>query len=91
MTISGNNLFAAGRDSSLNPIIGEYTTSGATVNANLIPGVPNGINGIVVNGNNMFVANISGTIAEYSISGALINPSFITGLNSPVGLNPQRK
>jgi len=66
--------------------IGEYTTSGATVNASLITGLSEPY-GIAVSGSNLFVTNRgSGTIGEYTTSGATVNASLITGLHDPVGI-----
>jgi hypothetical protein len=65
--------------------IGEYTISGATVNASLISGL-NGPSSIVVSGSNLFVTNTSnGTIGEYTTSGATVNASLISGLDEPYG------
>jgi hypothetical protein len=66
--------------------IGEYTTSGATVNPALISGlsIPEGI---AVSGSDLFVVNFgTGTIGEYTTSGATVNPALISGLNNPVGI-----
>ena len=66
--------------------IGEYTTSGATVNPALISGlsIPEGI---AVSGSDLFVVNFgTGTIGEYTTSGATVNPALISGLNIPVGI-----
>jgi hypothetical protein len=64
--------------------VGEYTTSGATVNPSLISGL-NHPGGIVVSGSNLFVVAgiFGGTIGEYTTSGATVNPSLIPGLNMP--------
>ena len=68
--------------------VGEYTTSGATVNAALIPGLTHPT-WIAASGDNLFV--MSGffqpvntrTIGEYTASGATVNASLITtGLDS---------
>ena len=49
--------------------IGEYTTSGATVNASLVSGL-NGPEGIAVSGGNLYVTNTGGTtIGKYTTSG----------------------
>jgi hypothetical protein len=50
--------------------IGEYTTSGATVNPSLLSGL-SGPTGIAVSGGDLFVVNADGTIREYTISGAI--------------------
>ena len=66
-----------------NGTVGEYTTSGATVNASLISGlsIPQGI---AVSGSDLFVANDgTGTIGEYTTSGATVNASLISGLSAP--------
>ncbi len=66
--------------------VGEYTTSGATVNAALLSGLgfPTGI---AVSGGNLFVASLNnGTIGEYTTSGATVNPALISGLSGPEGI-----
>ena len=68
--------------------IGEYTTSGATVNAALITGLVHPW-GIALSGGYLFVANQgnglieNGTIGLYTTSGATVNAAWITGLSSP--------
>ena len=60
--------------------IGEYTTSGGTVNATLISGLSNP-DGVAVSGSDLFVVNPgNGTIGEYTTSGATVNPSLVSGL-----------
>jgi hypothetical protein len=90
IAVSGSDLFIA--DDSGNRL-GEYTTSGTTVNASLIVG--SGLNGasrIAISGSDIFVANYaggkagSGTISEYTTSGATVNPALVTGLDAPAGL-----
>ncbi|HEV2968368.1 MAG TPA: autotransporter-associated beta strand repeat-containing protein [Pirellulales bacterium] len=69
-----------------NGTIGEYTTTGATVNAALITGL-NQPYGIAVSGGNLFVVNnASGTIGEYTTTGETVNAALITGLHSPAGI-----
>ncbi len=64
--------------------MGEYTTSGATVNASLITGLDEP-EGISVSGSDIFVTNLgSNTVGEYTTSGATVNASLITGLEEPV-------
>ena len=66
--------------------VGDYTTSGATVNASLITGL-NGPTGIALSGSNLFVVNFNGnTVGEYTTSGATVNASLISGLNVPEGI-----
>src|SRR5450759_1108227 len=72
--------------------IGEYTNSGATVNASLVSGLNEPL-GIAVSGSNLFVTNGyggttgAGTIGEYNaITGATVNASLVSGLNYPVGI-----
>src|SRR2546425_371994 len=74
IAVSGDKLFVSDEVSGL---IAEYTTSGATVNPNLITGLtfPEGI---VVFGGNLFVTSFgtlgsaNGTIGEYTTSGATV-------------------
>ena len=76
----------------LNSAVGEFTTSGATVNAMLVPGqsIPYDVE---VVGNDLYVVNFNngaagaGSIGKYNATtGAVINASFITGLNGPVSI-----
>jgi len=69
-----------------NDTIGEYTTSGATVNSALVSGLNFPV-GIAVSGGKLFVvSNGNGTIGEYTTSGATVNPALVSGLNFPVGI-----
>jgi pectin methylesterase-like acyl-CoA thioesterase len=79
---SGGKIFATNPG---NGTIGEYTTSGETVNASLLSlGVNNNPRGIAVSGANLFVTNTSnGTIGEYTTSGATVNASLVSGLSNP--------
>jgi hypothetical protein len=71
---------------SLDNTIGEYTTSGTTVNSALISGL-NFPEGIALSGGNLFVANRgNGTIGEYTTSGATVNSALVSGLNSPTDI-----
>jgi hypothetical protein len=70
--------------------IGEYTTSGATVDPVLISGLslPEGI---AVSGGNLFVTSSNltsdtGRNGEYTTSGATVNPALITTLGGPSGI-----
>jgi DNA-binding beta-propeller fold protein YncE len=66
--------------------VGEYTTSGATINASLIMGLSSP-RGVAVSGSDLFVTNsFTGTIGEYTTSGSTVNASLITGLHGPVGI-----
>ncbi len=66
--------------------VGEYTTSGATVNASLISGL-NNPQGMAVSGSDLFVTNIGAdTIGEYTTTGATVNAALVSGLNIPVGI-----
>jgi WD40 repeat protein len=67
--------------------LGEFTTSGATVNASLVTGQGNGLQGIAASGDNVFITNITaGTIGEYNTADSTFNPSFITSLVAPYGI-----
>ena len=66
--------------------IGAYTTSGATINADLVPD-SNSPEGLTSAGSDLYVANESnGTIGQYTISGATVNASLVSGLSTPVGV-----
>jgi len=66
--------------------IGEYTTSGATMNAALVTGF-NFPDGIAVSGGNLWVLDdFAGRIGEYNATtGAVVNASVVSGLIAPVG------
>jgi len=85
IAVSGNDLFVAsygnGFNEPGNAVIGEYTTSGATVNASLITGLAAPW-GIAISGSDLFVVN-GDTIGEYGLDGSVINASLITGLSDP--------
>ncbi|MBV9482934.1 MAG: hypothetical protein JO249_19660, partial [Acidobacteria bacterium] len=67
--------------------VGEYTTSGATVNAALISDSTLGIDAIAVSESNLFTVQAGPcSIGEYTTLGALVNSSLISGLNSPVAI-----
>ena len=79
--ISGTNLFIPTETG-----VGEYTTSGATVNASLISEFPLVPLNVAICGTNLFVLNF-GTVGEYTTFGTTINALLISGLtNSPVGM-----
>ena len=66
--------------------IGEYTASGATVNASLVTGL-NFPFGIAAAGGDLFVANEGiGTIGEYTTSGATVNAALITVPGNAYGI-----
>jgi hypothetical protein len=57
--------------------IGEYTTSGATVNASLITGLSDP-GSLTLSGSDLYVEVGGDTIGEYTTGGATLNASFIT-------------
>ena len=63
--------------------IGEYTTSGATINASLISGLNGPIALALDADGNLFVANGDGTIGEYTTLGGVVNASLISGFSGP--------
>lgn len=66
-----------------NGTVGEYTLSGAPINASFITGL-NSPSSIAVSGNDLFVSNyLNGTIGRYTSSGATVNTSLVTGLDHP--------
>jgi hypothetical protein len=74
--------------------LGEYTTSGATVNAALITGLANP-DFVAVSGSYLFISENIGTLGdstnssyidEYTTSGELVNAAFVSGLNQPYGI-----
>jgi hypothetical protein len=67
-------------------MISEYTTSGDTVNADLISSGLYEPDGIAVSGSDLFVTNNNGTIGEYTTSGATVNAALVTGLDLPQGI-----
>ena len=83
-TARGGDIYVAGWGGT----IGEYTTSGAVVNASLVSGLDS-LPGIAVSGSNLFVTSwglSSGTIGEYTTSGAVVNASLVSGLSDPWGI-----
>jgi pectin methylesterase-like acyl-CoA thioesterase len=69
-----------------NGTIGEYTTSGATINPALVSGL-NSPTDIAVSGENLFVTNLdTGTVGEYTTSGTTVNPALVSGLTNPRGI-----
>ena len=77
--MSGSDLFVANYG---NGTIGEYTTSGATVNASLV-------SGLNTRGHcRVWIGPVCrelarGTIGEYTTSGADVNASLVSGLSDP--------
>lgn len=67
-----------------NATVGEYTTSGVTVNAALLSGLGNPY-GLTGSGSNIFVVNGS-NVGEYTTSGVTVNASLITGVSNDTGL-----
>jgi hypothetical protein len=63
--------------------VGAYTTTGATVNANLVTGLSSPL-AIAAAGGNLFVMNgfAHGAIGEYTTTGATVNPALISGFTS---------
>jgi hypothetical protein len=91
--VSGSNLFVTNTEVPYS--IGEYTTSGMTVNASLVSGLNSpsaGLSvplGIAVSGGNLFVVNSGqSTIGEYNATtGATVDASLlVTGSNDPYGI-----
>src|SRR5882757_1239823 len=85
--MSGTNLFVGnfGTEVPGSGGIGEYTTSGETVNVALVAGL-HGTIGIAVSGEDLFVLNLDGTVGEYTTSGQTVNAALITGLVKPQGI-----
>ena len=82
-TQAGAAVFVANTDSGT---VGEYTTSGAPINASVITGLSNP-EGMALDGSDLFVANFgNGTVGEYTTSGATINANLISGLHNPHGI-----
>jgi hypothetical protein len=83
IAISGSDLFV-GDVFAQN--IGEYTTSGATVDASLVSGLfPYGI---AIYGGDLYTADggFDGSVSEYTTSGAVVDATLISGLNNPLTL-----
>ena len=97
ITVSGGDLFVVkddgqDRQTGLDKgLIGEYTTSGATVNASLVTLLDNNAGfdpvSIAASGIDLFVVNQAGTVGEYTTTGATINGSLVTDrYNSVLGV-----
>jgi hypothetical protein len=81
MTISGPDLYVVtARELIEAQKIEKYTTSGATVNADLIPTTTGSIQDIAVSGDKLFVATPN-NLMEFTTSGVLVNPSLISGFD----------
>ena len=83
MAVEGSDLYVTNYG---NGTVGEYTTSGATVNAepHQRPEPPGGV---AVDSSDLYVVDRdSGTIREYTTSGATVNAELISGLNEPSGV-----
>ena len=83
LIVRGQDIYVTNSD---NATVGEYTMSGAVVNASLISGLSDPI-GIAVSGSDLFVVNYyNNTIGKYTTSGAVVNATFVSGLNGPYGI-----
>jgi uncharacterized repeat protein (TIGR03803 family) len=70
-----------------NNTIGEYTSTGETVNAALITGL-NFPTDVAVSGGFLYVTSVNGgsgagTIGQYTLTGGTVNAALVTGLNGP--------
>jgi len=87
LALSGNNLYVA-NNNDFDPsagTVGEYdATTGAVINTNFITGL-NGVEGITVSGNVLFVTQYAiGIVGEYdATTGAAISTNFITVAGAP--------
>jgi len=83
IAVSGSDLFVT---NFYDVTVGEYTTSGATVNASLVSGLSYPY-AIAVSGPDLFVTSATlGTIGEYTTSGVTVNASLVSGLDRPSGI-----
>ena len=85
IAVSGSNLFVANYQHG-NGTIGEYTTSGGTVNASLVSGLSWSEWHCRVWIEPVCRELHTGTIGEYTTSGAVVNASLISGLSQPMGI-----
>jgi len=74
LTVSGNDLYTSSYGGGT---VSEFTTSGQTVNATLISGIPDGANGLAVGGNMLYVADID-QVQEYNAT----TGSYVRTINS---------
>jgi hypothetical protein len=76
--------------SDLGGTIGKYTTSGATVNATLLSGLPSPLHGIAVSGKDLYVTQQSSAwVGKYTTSGATVDATFVAffqNFSDPVGI-----
>jgi hypothetical protein len=80
MAITGSSLYMSGGGGANS--VGQYTTSGGTVNGTLINGL-SGPSGIATDGSYVYVVNsVGGTIGKYTTSGGMVNASLISQLTS---------
>jgi uncharacterized delta-60 repeat protein len=78
VAVSNSDLFVADSPTS----IGEYSTSGATINATLISGSE--VDGFAISGSDIFASDAStGTVGEYTTAGTAVNADLISDANGP--------
>jgi hypothetical protein len=88
---AGGQVFVADTNYPVGSRIGEFTTSGATVNTARITASDGLYNpwGLATSGGNLYVTNYSdgtisgGTVGEYTATGQAVNPALISGLTGP--------
>jgi Ca2+-binding RTX toxin-like protein len=89
IAVSGDDLFVTVLNNNGQSWIGEYTTSGATVNAKLVTGLQGAVTGIAVSGSDIFVVESgvapNGIIGEFTTSGAVVNAALVPDLGTVGG------
>jgi DNA-binding beta-propeller fold protein YncE len=85
VAIQGSNLFVLNGGGEFAGSIGEFTTAGATIIAQLTSGffVPKAL---AVAGSDLLVTYGSASIGKYTTTGTTINDQFVQGLNAPFGV-----
>jgi uncharacterized delta-60 repeat protein len=83
IVVAGQDMFVS---DSTTGVIGEYTTGGATVNADLITDA-NQPHALAIAGSDLFVVDAAtGSVGEYTLSGQAVNADLITASSTPTGL-----
>ncbi len=74
LTVSGNDLFVTSFEGGM---VGEFTTSGQTINGDIVSGLADAF-GIAVVGNDIYITSRGPSlVAEYTTSGALVNGDLL--------------
>jgi len=77
----GTQLFVSSQNTG---VTGVYTTAGVPINASLI--VAGNPQYLAISGQELYVANFSGTVAQYKTDGTVVNETLISALDGPLAI-----